>query len=215
MTPAGRKRIILADDHPIVLAGVRALIQSAADFELVGEASDGLAALRMIAELKPDLAVVDISMPGLNGAELVRRLSLQCQATMAVVLTVHEEPAYVQQLLKAGARGYMLKRSAADELLRALRAVVANGVYIDPAVAAKMLSTMSKPAIAPGQLSERETEVLKLAARGLSNKEIAIRIDLSVKTVETYRARAMDKLHLKTRADIVRHGAAEGWISEI
>jgi DNA-binding NarL/FixJ family response regulator len=114
----------------------------------------------------------------------------------------------------APARGYVLKRSASEELLRALRAIVASGVYIDPAVAAKMLAVGTKSALTTAALSERETEVLKFAARGLSNKEIALRLDLSVKTIETYKARAMEKLSLRTRADIVRHGSAEGWISD-
>jgi DNA-binding NarL/FixJ family response regulator len=210
-----RKRVVLADDHPIVLAGIKALIQSAPDFELVGEATDGLSALELIRAKRPDLAVIDLSMPGLNGAELCRRLVETCPSVSAVVLTVQEEPAYVHQLLRAGARGYVLKRSASEELLRALRAVVASGVYIDPAVAAKMLAIGKKPALTVGSLSEREAEVLKFAARGLSNKEIALRLDLSVKTIETYKARAMEKLGLKTRADIVRHGSGEGWISDL
>ena len=207
-----RKRVVLADDHPIVLAGVQALIRSSPDFELVGEAKDGASAIKVIAEKRPDIAVIDLSMPGMNGAELIRRLLESCPGLMLLILTVHEETAYVQQVLKIGARGYLLKRSAADELLRALRAIVANGVYIDPSIAAKLLAGDARPLLTPGSLSEREAEVLKCVARGLSNKEIAGQLDLSVKTIETYKARAMEKLNLRTRADIVRHGSSEGWL---
>jgi DNA-binding NarL/FixJ family response regulator len=213
-------RVALADDHPVVLAGVRALLQAATDITLVGEATTGSAALHMIRDLAPDVAVIDISLPELNGLDLARRLAEACPAVKLLALTVHEDRAYVQPLLQAGARGYLLKRSAAEDLVRAIRAVAAGGVYLDPAVADKALPD---PARANGstaaqdgeELSQREGEVLRLTAQGFSNKEIAARLDVSVKTVETYKARASEKLGLRTRADIVRYGAARGWLENL
>jgi DNA-binding NarL/FixJ family response regulator len=214
-------RVTLADDHPVVLAGVKALLQAAADIEVVGEATDGREALRLMQEVKPDVAVVDISMPGLGGIDLARSVAEACPAVKLLALTVHEDRAYVQPLLHAGARGYLLKRSAAEDLLRAIRAVAAGGVYLDPAVADKALphATGRRPAPGPGasaaELSAREADVLRLTAQGFSNKEIAARIEVSVKTVETYKARAAEKLGLRTRADIVRYGAAQGWLDNL
>jgi DNA-binding NarL/FixJ family response regulator len=209
-------RVALADDHPVVLAGIRALIQAAPEMELVGEATDGQAALQLIATTLPDVAVIDISMPKTSGTQLARRLAEEGPGVKILVLTVHEDRAYVQQLLQAGARGYLLKRSAAEELVRAIRTVFAGGVYVDPTIASKLLSPVAKSgAVLPAaELSEREEEVLKLTAQGFSNKEAAARLDLSIKTIETYKARAAEKLGLRTRAEIVRYGAARGWLDE-
>lgn len=209
-------RVVLADDHPVVLAGIKALIQTAPEMELVGEATDGRSALALIKSAAPDVAVIDVSMPEINGVELAKRVSDEAVGVKILVLTVHEDRAYTQQLLSAGARGYLLKRSAADELVRAIRAVFSGGVYVDPAIAAKVLnsSIADSPTAAGVGLSEREEEVLKLAAQGFTNKEAAARLDLSIKTVETYKARAGEKLGLRTRADIVRYGAARGWLDE-
>ena len=209
-----RKTVVLADDHPVVLAGVKALIEGSGEFRVVGEASSSQQALAVAAELKPDLAVVDLSMPGMNGVDLVAQLARLLPATMVVVLTVHEELAYVNQVLRAGGRGYVLKRSAADELVRALRSVMANGLYVDPVVAARMLGKTNRSIVAGAELSEREEAVARAAARGYPNKEVAARMNISVKTVETYKARAMEKLNCSTRADLVRHAAASGWMSE-
>ncbi|MGH1570785.1 response regulator [Methylobacterium sp. P31] len=216
-----RIRVVLADDHPIVLAGIRALLNADPEIELVGEATSGSDALPMICSSGPDVAVIDVSMPGLNGLELAERLACACPDTRVLVLTVHEDAAYVQPLLKAGARGYLLKRSAADDLPRAVRAVAAGGVYLDPSIAGHALSEPSASAkgSSPDEdveaLSPRETEVLRLIAQGFSNKEIARRIDVSVKSVETYKARAAEKLGLRTRAEIIRHGAARGWLDAL
>jgi DNA-binding NarL/FixJ family response regulator len=207
-------RVVVADDHPVVLAGIKALINAAPDMTLVGEALTGAAALRTIKENKPHVAVIDISMPELNGIRLAGRLSEECPDVKILVLTVHEDRAYVQQLLQAGARGYLLKRSAAEDLIRAIRAVAAGGIYVDPAVAEKMLRIDAERTNASGQLSEREIEVLRMAARGLSNKEMAARLAISIKTVETYKARAVEKLGLQSRAEIVRYGASQGWLEE-
>ena len=212
-------RVVLADDHPVVLAGIKALLQAAPDIELVGEATTGAAALQLTIRTAPDVGVIDISMPGLNGIDLARRVAEECPDVKLLVLTVHEDRAYVQQLLQAGVRGYLLKRSAAEDLLRAIRAIAEGGVYLDPAVADKAtvdpVRKSSSAAPRRAELSQREADVLRLTALGFSNKEIAARIDVSVKTVETYKARAADKLGLRTRADIVRYGAAQGWLDDL
>lgn len=215
-------RVALADDHPVVLAGVKALLQEAPEISLVGEATTGSSALQLICERLPDVAVIDISMPDVNGIDLALQLSKTCPQVKLLALTVHEDRAYVQPLLKAGARGYLLKRSAAEDLVRAIRAIAAGGVYLDPSVADRALSDVARgdrsggmPGDGPEALSQRESEVLRLTAQGYSNKEIAARIEVSIKTVETYKTRAAEKLGLKTRADIVRYGASHGWLTNL
>ena len=172
----------------------------------------------MIRAALPDVAVLDISMPGLNGVELTRQLSEHCPGVRIVAMTVHEDRAYVQAILQNGARGYLLKRSAADDLVRAVRAVADGGMYLDPAIAEFALGRPASPSTSPvvcaGDLSGRETDVLRLTAQGHSNKEIAARLKISVKSVETYKSRAAEKLGLKTRADIVRFGVAQHWLDE-
>jgi len=213
-------RVALADDHPVVLAGVKALLQAAPEISLVGEATTGSEALRIIQETGPDVAVIDISLPDLNGLDLARRLAELCPEVKVLALTVHEDRAYVQPLLQAGGRGYLLKRSAAEDLVRAIRAVAAGGVYLDPAVADKALPDLGRGAGGAAgpdgeELSPRESEVLRLTAQGYSNKEIAARLDVSAKSVETYKARAAEKLGLRTRSDIVRYGVSRGWLDDL
>lgn len=213
-----RIRVALADDHPVVLAGIKALLQADPTITLVGEATTGSAALKTICALAPDVAVIDISMPDLNGLDLAKRVAEECPNVKLLALTVHEDRAYVQPMLQAGARGYLLKRSAAEDLVRAIRAVAEGGVYLDPAIADKALADLTRRGGSSGpgpdgeDLSPREGEVLRLTAQGFSNKEIAARLDVSVKTVETYKARGAEKLGLRTRADIVRFGASQGWL---
>jgi len=214
-------RIVLADDHPIVLAGLRNLITAQRDFELVGDASSGTAALRLIREKRPDVAVVDISMPELNGILLARRLADELPSVRVMVLTFHEDRAYLKQALDAGARGYVLKRSAAENLIHAIRAVMTGGLYVDPTIANRVFdSAPQRGAREPGsirmsELTERETEVLKLVALGFTSKEISRRLDVGVKSVETYKARGSEKLGLRTRAQLVRYAAAQGWLADI
>ena len=213
-------RVALADDHPVVLAGIKALLQAAPEIDVVGEASDGREALRLFCQTEPDVGVLDISMPDLNGIEVARRLSQECPHVKLLGLTVHEDRAYLQPLLEAGAQGYLLKRSAAEDLVRAIRAIAAGGTYLDPAVAGQAIADLTQPRSAAGEtgresLSDRETEVLRLTAQGFSNKEIASRLDVSLKTVETYKARASEKLGLRTRADIVRYGVTQGWFDPV
>src|SRR4051794_14258947 len=210
-------RILLADDHHVVRAGLRALIDAQEDMEVVAEAADGEAACRLATELGPDVAVMDVSMPLLGGAQATERIVQGRPETRVLALTVHEDRSYLQQLLQAGASGYVLKRAAADELIHAIRAVARGGTYLDPAMTGKVLGgPVGRPAGAGPRgeaLSDREEEVLRLIARGFTNREIAAQLDVSVKTVETHRARAMEKLGLESRADIVGHAIRWGWLS--
>lgn len=207
-------RIVLVDDHPVLLAGVKALLQSEPDLDVVGVAHTGAAGLGLVLSTCPDLAMIDVSMPDMSGIDLARRIAHERPDVKIVVLTLHEEAAYLDQMVETGVRGYVLKRSAAEDMLRAIRAVLAGGVYIDPAMAAKALKAMKRadPATEP---TEREAGVLQRVAQGLSNKEIAQRLCLSVKTVETYKARAMHKLGLHSRAEIVRYAADRGWLNRL
>jgi DNA-binding NarL/FixJ family response regulator len=213
-----RIRVAVADDHPVVLEGVKALLRSCNDVELVAEAYGGATALKLIAELLPDVAVIDVSMPDMNGVELAICLAENCPAVRVIALTVHESRAYLKPLIDAGARGYLLKRSAPDQLPRAIRAVAGGGFYLDPAIAEKaIVSTQSAHDGVPAgveELSPRETAVLKLIAQGFSNKEIATKLRLSVKSVETYKTRGVEKKRLRTRAEIVRYAIREGWFAE-
>jgi DNA-binding NarL/FixJ family response regulator len=211
-------RIVLADDHPIVLDGLRNLIRAEPDFELVGEAASGLSALKIIREQRPDVAVLDISMPELNGIVLSRRLAGEMPALRLLVLTLHEDRAYLNQALEAGVRGYVLKRSAVENLVQAIRAVLVGGLYIDPAIVGRVFESKqvnkrlaARKGVAPA-LTDREADVLKMAALGFTNKEIASRLDVGVKSIETYKARGLEKLGLKTRAELVRYASGQGWL---
>ncbi|HEX8851042.1 MAG TPA: response regulator transcription factor [Gemmatimonadaceae bacterium] len=211
-------RVVLADDHEVVREGLKALVNAHADMRVVGEAANGEEAWRAAAALAPDVLVMDLSMPILTGAEATARIRRDCPAVKILALTVHEERLYLTQLLRAGASGYVLKRAAASELVRAVRAVAAGGTYIDPAVANELvagyLDSEAGGEPAHHTLSEREREVLVSIARGFSNKEIAGTLGLSVKTVETYKARVAEKLGLRSRVDIVRYASAQGWLDD-
>lgn len=215
-----KSRIVLADDHPIVLDGLRNLIELQSDLEIVGVATSGLAALRLIRQVLPDLAVIDISMPELNGIALGRRLAEEAPAVKLLALTLHEDRAFLKQALDVGIRGYVLKRSVAENLLQAIRAVMVGGLYVDPAIAGRVFDSRAKPArssrvgIANMELTEREMAVLKAVALGFTNKEIARQLAISVKSIETYRARASTKLDLNSRAQLVRYASTQGWLAE-
>ena len=211
-------RIVLADDHPIVLDGLRNLIRAEPDLQLVGEAASGLSALKIIREQRPDVAVLDISMPELNGILLSRRLNGEMPGLRLLVLTLHEDRAYLNQALEAGVRGYVLKRSAVENLVQAVRAVMVGGLYIDPAIVGRVFESKqvskrlaARKGVAPA-LTDREADVLKMAALGFTNKEIASRLDVGVKSIETYKARGLEKLGLKTRAELVRYASGQGWL---
>ena len=213
-----KTRIVLADDHPIVLDGLRNLVRAEDDFELVGEAVSGFSALKLIRERRPDVAVLDISMPELNGIVLSRRLAGEMPDIRLLILTLHEDRAYLNQALEAGVRGYVLKRSAVENLVQAIRAVMVGGLYIDPAIVRRVFDgnksgkkLAAKKGVFPA-LTDREADVLKMAALGFTNKEIASRLDVGVKSVETYKARGLEKLGLKTRAELVRYASGQGWL---
>jgi DNA-binding NarL/FixJ family response regulator len=213
-----KTRIVLADDHPIVLDGLRNLVRAEDDFELVGEAVSGFSALKLIREKRPDVAVLDISMPELNGIVLSRRLAGEMPDIRLLILTLHEDRAYLNQALEAGVRGYVLKRSAVENLVQAIRAVMVGGLYIDPAIVRRVFDgnksgkkLAAKKGVFPA-LTDREADVLKMAALGFTNKEIASRLDVGVKSVETYKARGLEKVGLKTRAELVRYASGQGWL---
>jgi DNA-binding NarL/FixJ family response regulator len=211
-----KTRVLLVDDHAVVRGGLRLLIDSQTDMEVVGEADNGQKGLELIRELQPDVAVVDINMPVLNGIDLVRELQKEDCRTQLLILTAHEERAYITQLLRAGAVRFLLKRSAVDQLIQAVRAAATGGQYLDTnvlqALSADEGAAPARPVPDVAVLSQREREVLEFIARGYSNKEIAARLDLSVKTVETYKARSMDKLGLQGRASLVRFAMEQGWL---
>jgi DNA-binding NarL/FixJ family response regulator len=210
-------RILLADDHQTVRHGLKLLIDRQADMEVVGEAADGDGALRQAEALKPDIVVIDISMPGMNGLVATRALKRTQPDVAIVALTRHDDETYLEELLRAGASGYVLKQSAPFEFLQAIRAVAAGGVYLDPAMTSRVADGLlaRKPDASGhprGSISERESEVLRLVAVGHSNKEIAALLKISVKTVEVHKTNAMRKLGMTGRVDIVRYAVLQGWL---
>jgi DNA-binding NarL/FixJ family response regulator len=210
-------RIVLVDDHAVVREGLKRLLEGQSDIDVVGEAADGREAIDRIVTLKPDVAVMDVSMGAISGAQATREVRQRCPTTRVLALTVHEDRSYMHEMLEAGAAGYLLKRAAGDELVGAIRAVAASGVYVDPRIAGKLITGLGsgRPASADRRdlLSERETEVMRLIAQGFTNKEISAQLGVSVKTVETYKARSMEKLGLRSRVDIVRIATERGWLN--
>jgi DNA-binding NarL/FixJ family response regulator len=210
-------RILVADDHAIVRQGLKLLIDSQQDMKVVAEAADGHAALERAEAVKPDIVVMDISMPGMNGLTATRTLKERQPNVTIVALTRHEDETYLEELLRAGASAYILKQSAPADFLQAIRAVAAGGIYLDPAmtsrVAGGLLAGKSKVNTDTGvKLTEREGEVLRLVAVGHSNVEIAARLGIAVKTVEVHKTNAMKKLGLTGRVDVIRYGVLQGWL---
>lgn len=213
-------RVILVDDHPVVLAGLVTLLDGLPDFELVGQAKSASQALALVREQAPGIVVLDMGLPGMNGVALAERILEGARETRIVMLTHYEEPSYVQNALRIGIRGYVLKSSPGDKVIQAIRTVQGGGLYIDSELqefrsewVRKQAQRSSRDAPLPptGTLTNREAQVLRLSAIGHSNKEIARRVDLGVKSVETYRYRACKKLLLHSRLDIIRYGASQGW----
>ena len=212
-------RIMLADDHETVREGLKLIVNAQEDMEVVGEASDGLEAVAQARKILPDVLVMDISMPRLNGLKATERLKEVCPYIKVLTLSRHADDGYIQQLLRAGASGYVLKQSASTELIHAIRAVADGGRYLDPKLAAKAMDAYSARAGAPrgeakGALTDRESEVLRYIALGYSNKEIAARLALSVKTIEVHKANAMRKLNITSRIDLVRFAILQGWLQD-
>ena len=212
-------RILLADDHVTVRHGLKLIIDGQADMKVVCEASDGNAAVRDALAFHPDVIVMDISMPELNGLAATRKLRKLLPDAAIVTLTRHSDDAYLQELMRAGAAAYVLKQSAPIELIQAIRTCAAGGQYLDSALTARVtaeflgrdLKKLNQSGATP---SERESEVLRLIAAGYSNKEIASRLTLSVKTVEAHKANAMRKLGLNGRIDIVKYAILQGWLKD-
>ena len=208
-------RVLLVEDHEVVREGLKLIVDAQADMETVGEAGNGDTAVGLARELKPDIVVMDISLPGLNGSKATRKI-VESSPASVVALTRHKESGYVQDLLRAGASGYVLKQSSPDELLRAIRAVVGGKTYLDPAVTGMIVKDYAgrKLGNAGGavDLTDREAEVLRLIASGYSNKEIAAQLSVSVKTVEAHKANSMKKLDLTSRTEIVNYALLRGWL---
>ena len=198
--------------------GLRALINSQEDMEIVGEADNGRAAISIARQLRPDVVVMDVSMPRMNGVEATKQLKQLCPEINILTLTRHADKGYVQQLLQAGASGYVVKQSASSELVRGIRAVAAGETYLDEAVTPEVVRALTGPkktaAGSAGALSLREEDVLRLTALGHSNKEIGAQLGISVKTVEAHKANAMDRLGMSSRIDIVRYAMLRNWLQE-
>jgi DNA-binding NarL/FixJ family response regulator len=212
-------RILLIDDHAVVREGLKALINAQEDMKVVGQAGDGKSALALAATLRPDIAIVDVSLPGLSGAQVTEQLRAADARLKVLALTVHEDKGYLRLLLEAGASGYALKRAASEELIHAIRVVASGGVYLDPFLAGKVVGRLvrrpsSREGLQVEPLSEREGDVIQRLARGFSIKEIAAQLAIGVKTVETYKARSFEKLGLRSRADLVRYAMQRGWLQD-
>jgi DNA-binding NarL/FixJ family response regulator len=217
MTMAQPLRIMLVDDHAIVRQGLKMLIAGQPDMTVVAEVADGAGVLERAHALKPDIVVMDISMPGMNGLIATRMLKQSQPDIAVIVLTRHDEDTHLEELLRAGASGYVLKQSRPPELLQAIRAVAAGGIYLDAAVSNRVADGLLGPKAddtraVHATISEREAQVLRLVAIGHSNKEIADQLKISVKTVELHKANAMRKLGLAGRVDVIRYGVLQGWL---
>lgn len=210
-------RILLADDHALVRAGLRALLEEMPEVEVVAEVADGREALRLIEELKPDLALLDISMPGLNGLEVAARVGRDHPRTRSVILSMHIDDEYIRRALAAGAAGYLLKNSDRGELEMAVRAAARGEIWLAPEVSKRIAAAYARGEGPHSQvegsyelLTPRQREVLQLIAEGLSTKEIAQRLDLSVKTVESHRTELMQRLDIHGVAGLVRYAIRVG-----
>ncbi len=211
-------KVVVADDHAIVREGVRMILAKEKDIDVVGEAEDGGQALQLVESAKPDVVVMDISMPGMGGIEATRKVKEQHPKVAVLALTMHEDETYVFQLLRAGASGYVLKRAAAHDLVQAVRAAAKGEAFLYPSVARKVVEDYLKR-VEAGEgrerydgLTEREKEILTLIAQGTSNQQIAEKLYISIKTVQTHRAHILEKLGLHDRTELVRYAIRKGLI---
>ena len=211
-------RILLAEDHQTVREGIKLLINSQTDMEVAGEVGNGSAAIKAAQKLLPDIIVMDISMPETNGLKATKKIRQVCPDVKVLTLTRHTDDAYLQQLIQAGASGYVLKQSAPTELIRAIRTIAEGNSYLDPALTNKLFGGYTSRSALRGDrrsdLTDRESEVLRMIAWGFSNKEIGGKMDISVKTVEAHKANAMKKMDMRSRIDIVRYAILQGWLQE-
>jgi DNA-binding NarL/FixJ family response regulator len=211
-------RIFIADDHETVREGIKLIIEEQPDMNVIGEANNGLDAVNRAKELQPDVIVMDVSMPELNGLKATQKLKKLCPKIKVLTLTRHSDDAYLQQLIQAGASGYVLKQSVPAELIRAIRTVAGGNSYIDPTLTNKLFGGYASRSALRGErkneLTDREAEVLRMIAWGYSNKEIAVRMDVSVKTIEAHKSNAMKKMDMSSRIDIVRYAILQGWLQD-
>ena len=211
-------RVVLADDHKVMREGLRMLVNEQGNMEVVGEADNGLVAMDLLQRLEPDVVVMDISMPELNGLRATEKLKQLRPDAKILILTRHADSGYVRQLMRAGASGYILKQSAPDELVRAILRVARGQTYLDPLIAvhavgaAQLMSPRGTNAAAA--LSNREQDVLRLVAWGMLSREVAEHLGISIKTVETHKTNAMNKLGMKSRVNIVHFALLQGWLEE-
>lgn len=211
-------RILIAEDHKTVREGIKLLVRAQPDMEVVGEAGDGDEAIELVAKLDPDLLLMDVSMPGTNGLKATERLRKSRKELRILMLTRHSDDGYLRQLIAAGANGYVLKQSAPEQLITAIRAVAGGDAFLDPSLAQRVMGNYAGNASPlrgekSGDLSTREEEVLRMVAQGYSNKEIAGRLDLSVKTIEAHKSNAMQKLGFSSRIEVVRFAVLQDWLS--
>ncbi len=220
MTNEGRITVLLADDHAVMRAGLRLLIDNQPDMRVIGEAGDGLQAIDQSAALQPDVILLDLTMPKIDGLTSLKQIRDRAPHMRVLILTMHADEHYLREALSRGASGYVVKQAADQEVLSAIRAVMRGELYIHPSMTKALLGELidrvktADPIVPINALSDRETEVIKQVARGHTNQEIAEKLSLSVKTVETYRARAMEKLGLSSRAALVRHAMEQGWLND-
>ena len=215
-----RIQVLLADDHAVMRAGLKLLIDGQADMRVVGEAGDGLQAIDQATTLQPDVVLLDLTMPKIDGLSSLTQIRERAPHSRVLILTMHSDGQYVREALGRGASGYVVKQAADQEVLAAIRVVMRGEVYIHPSLTKALLDDLTGKAPLGGPrdpielLSDRELHVIKQVARGHTNQEVAEKLSLSVKTVETYRARAMEKLGLTSRATLVRYAMEQGWLTE-
>ncbi len=219
----GPIKVLLADDHVVVRAGTRQLIERSPDITVVGEASDGAEAIQLAADLQPDVVVMDVRMPGVSGVEATRQIKEKYPDMAVLVLTAHDDDEYVFALLQAGANGYLLKTAEADELVKAIRTVNSGQLALAPMVAGKVVSQFTSGNTLPevlsniqhdyGGLTEREMDILRLVGKGLTNKEIGRSLYISDRTVQAHLSNIFSKLNVSSRTEAVMHAVRQGWIA--
>jgi NarL family two-component system response regulator LiaR len=215
----GNITIVLGEDHLITRQGIRRLLEDEKGFTILGEASNGEEAVRLVSETKPDVVIMDIAMPKLNGIEATRQIKLTNPRTGVLILSAYDDDEYVFALLKAGAAGYLLKSVSGDELIKAVKAIHKGEPVLDPVIAKKVMNYFKLPDKVPGMeeeteyLSDRELDIIKLAARGLTNKEIADELNLSYRTIEGHMRDVFNKLGVGSRTEAVLYGLKKGWFT--
>lgn len=214
-----RIKIVIAEDHQTVREGIKLLIDAQSDLEVIGEAGNGEEAVELVKELLPALLLIDVSMPRMNGLQATKKLRTLQPDLRILVLTRHTDDGYLRQLIAAGANGYVLKQSAPDQLITAIRTVAHGDAFLDPCLTQRVLGKFASDLLPlrgerNGDLSSREEEVLRMIAQGYSNKEVAARLNLSVKTVEAHKANGMQKLGFASRIDLVRFAVIQGWLAD-